>query len=91
MSGPGKQVVLQRRSTLSELRASWLAADKLFVTHYLSIEGHKAGAHSAVAVSQASRLHLNVRPRSRPARWEDAQAASVANRRRSSQSQDLFE
>lgn len=63
----GPKAYPRRSLCAGELHASWPAAGKFCVTHYLSIEGHKAGPHSLNRTQSlpASRLHLNVRSRSR--------------------------
>lgn len=47
-TGVGAKAYPRRFLCAGELRASWLAAGKFCVSHYISIEGHKAGAHSPI-------------------------------------------
>ena len=74
-SGVWAKAYPQRSLCAGELLASWPAAGKFCVTHYLSIQGHKDGAHTPIRVWSlpASRLHLNARSRSQIPRWDDAQ------------------
>lgn len=50
-TGVGAKAYPSRSLCAGELHASWLAAGKVCVTHYLSIEGHKARPRSPVRVS----------------------------------------
>lgn len=59
-TGVGAKACPRGSLCAGELHASWLAAGKFCVTHYLSIEGHKARPHSPIRAQSlpASRLHL---------------------------------
>ncbi|KAA8589690.1 hypothetical protein FQN60_013055 [Etheostoma spectabile] len=64
VNSPSLAAVYEPVDQPGELQASWLAAGKVCVTHYLSIKGHKARPHSPVRAQSlpASHLHLNVNP-----------------------------
>lgn len=94
-TGVGSKACPRRSLCTGELHASWLAAGKFCVTHYLSIEGHKARPHSPIGAQSlaASRLHLNVRSRSQLPCWDSARQLHprAANQEQRSLSRDLFE